>query len=182
MLDNMESITGSALAIKNTLKPEEQQELRTFLAELLGGETMVLMGSRGPEEWLAEGEGAPLRPNDVYLLPGLDGQAATTLAERVLERHVADVKKRDAYRQSEEFQRLMKLLDGYPLPIQVVLANLADQTPGQVLEALKGGRCSKGHPKFRTRPRASCFVSSIHMAISSLTTRSCSWPWRRSRA
>jgi len=74
VLDNMESITGSALAIKNTLKPEEQQELRTFLAELLGGETMVLMGSRGPEEWLAEGEDAPLRPNDVYLLPGLDGR------------------------------------------------------------------------------------------------------------
>ena len=151
VLDNMESITGSALAIKNTLKPKEQQKLRAFLAELLGGETMVLMGSRGPEEWLAEGEDAPLRPNDVYLLPGLDGQAATTLAERVLERHVADVKKRDTYRQSEEFQRLMKLLDGYPLPIQVVLANLADQTPGQVLEALKEGGAIKDDSKIKDK-------------------------------
>ena len=151
VLDNMESITGSALAIKNTLKPEEQQELRTFLAELLGGETMVLMGSRGPEEWLAEGEGAPLRPNDVYLLPGLDGQAATTLAERVLERHVADVKKRDTYRQSQEFQKLMKLLDGFPLPIQVVLANLADQTPGQVLEALKEGGTIEDDSKIKDK-------------------------------
>ena len=139
VLDNMESITGSTLAIKNTLKPEEQQELRAFLAELLGGETLVLMGSRSPEDWLAEGEGAPMRPNDVYRLPGLDCQAATTLAERVMERHVPDSKKREAYRRSEEFQRLMKLLDGYPLPIQVVLANLAYQTPGQVMEALKEG-------------------------------------------
>ncbi len=151
VLDNMESITGSALAIKNTLKPEEQQELRTFLAELLGGETMVLMGSRGPEEWLAEGEDAPLRPNDVYLLLGLDGQAATTLAERVLERHVADAKKRDTYRQSEDFQKLMKLLDGYPLPIQVVLANLADQTPGQVLEALKEGGAIEDDTKIKDK-------------------------------
>ena len=138
VLDNMESITGSSLAIKNTLDPGEQQELRAFLAELLGGETMVLMGSRGPEEWLSE-EGGPLRPNDIYLLPGLDGQAATTLAERVLERNLADEKKRDEYRQSEGFLRLMKLLDGDPLPIQVVLANLASQTPGQILEALKEG-------------------------------------------
>jgi len=151
VLDNMESITGSALAIKNTLKPDEQQELRTLLAELLGGETMVLMGSRGPEEWLAEGEDAPLRPNDVYLLPGLDGQAATSLAERVLERHVADVKKRDTYRQSEEFQRLMKLLDGFPLPIQVVLSNLADQTPGQVLEALKEGGAIEDDSKIKDK-------------------------------
>jgi len=139
VLDNMESITGSSLAIKNTLKPEEQQELRAFLAELLDCETLVLMGSRGSEDWLAEGEEAPMRQNDVYRLPGLDGQAATTLAERVMERLVLDGKKRDAYLRSEELQRLMKLLDGYPLPIQVVLANLANQTPRQVLEALKEG-------------------------------------------
>jgi len=151
VLDNMESITGSSLAIKNTLKPEELQELRTFLAELLGGETMVLMSSRGSEEWLADGEGAPLRPSDVYHLPGLDDQAATTLAERVLERHVNDVKKRETYRQSEEFQKLLKLLDGYPLPIQVVLANLADQTPGQVLGALKEGGAIKDDSKIQDK-------------------------------
>ncbi len=139
VLDNMESITGASLSIKNTLKPDEQQELRSFLAELLGGESMVLMGSRGPEEWLAKGEGAPLRQGDVYQLPGLDKQAASTLAERVMERHVVDMGKRDAYRRSDDFQRLMKLLDGYPLPIQVVLANLSNQTPEQILEALKKG-------------------------------------------
>ncbi|NLH21190.1 MAG: tetratricopeptide repeat protein [Methanothrix sp.] len=139
VLDNMESITGASLAIKNTLKPEEQQELRSFLAGLLGGESMVLMGSRGPEEWLAKGEGAPLRQGDVYQLPGLDKQAASTLAERVMERNVADPGKRDIYRRSDDFQKLMKLLDGYPLPIQVVLANLSGQTPEQILEALKKG-------------------------------------------
>ena len=181
VLDNMESITGSSLAIKNTLNPGEQQDLRAFLAELLGGESMVLMGSRGPEEWLAEGEGAPMRPSDVYQLPGLDKQAASTLAERVLERHVADPGKRDELRQSEEFRRLIKLLDGYPLPIQVVLANLSDQTPGEVLEALKEGGIVDD-TLARTRPRASCSVSNIRMAISSLKTRRCSWSWHHSPA
>ena len=139
VLDNMESITGTSLSIKNTLDPEQQDDLRALLAEMLGGESLVLLGSRGPEEWLAQGPNAPLRSNDVYHLPGLDDQAASTLAERVLERHVADDKKREGYRKSEEFQWLMKLLDGYPLPIQVVLANLASQSPDQVLEALKEG-------------------------------------------
>ena len=66
VLDNMESITGSILAIKNTLNHGEQQELRAFLAELLGGESMVLMGSRGPEEWLAESEEAQKQAEEYY--------------------------------------------------------------------------------------------------------------------
>jgi len=66
VLDNMESITGSILAIKNTLNHGVQQELRAFLAELLGGESMVLMGSRGPEEWLAESEEAQKQAEEYY--------------------------------------------------------------------------------------------------------------------
>jgi len=139
VMDNMESITGSSMAIRNTLSNEEQQELKEFLAELLGGDTMVLLGSRSNEEWLAEGYGAPLRKRDVYNLPGLDEQAACDLAERVLERNVEDPMKRESYRRSTEFQKLMDILDGYPLPIQVVLANLAHQEPAGVLKALITG-------------------------------------------
>lgn len=139
VLDNMESITGSSMAIRNTLSNEEQQELKTFLAELLGGDTMVLLGSRSNEKWLAEGSGAPLRKEDTYNLPGLDEQASCDLAERVLERNVADPMKRESYRRSDEFQRLLNILNGYPLPIQVVLANLSHQEPAGVLKALIEG-------------------------------------------
>ncbi len=139
VLDNMESITGTNLAIKNTLKPEEQQALRSFLSDLLGGETIVLLSSRGSEEWLAEGSNAPLRKNDIYSLPGLDTEAASTLAERVLERHIGDSEKRSKYRQSDDFKELLKILDGYPLPIQVVMANLSSQEPSEILKAFKEG-------------------------------------------
>jgi tetratricopeptide (TPR) repeat protein len=130
ILDNLESITGSHLAIQNTLPDDEQQCLHDFLTELAGGRSLVLLGSRGGEDWLASGT----FEDSVYDLPGLDPEAASTLADRILERHHAA-----QYRQDEDFQRLLDLLDGYPLPMEVVLANLARQTPAQVLEALQSG-------------------------------------------
>src|SRR4030095_11147354 len=86
ILDNLESITGTSLAIPNTHPEAEQANLRGLLTDLLNGQTLVLLGSRGGERWLTEGSNAPLRPTDVYELPGLDDEAASTLAERILER------------------------------------------------------------------------------------------------
>jgi len=140
VLDNLESITDANLAIQNTLPPEEQTALRGFLSDLVDGKTLVLLGSRGGEEWLMEGgqsSASHLRKDDVYELPGLDPEAASTLADRILERHNATKYSGDA-----DFQRLLKLLDGYPLPLEVVLANLARQTPAEVLEALQAGDVS----------------------------------------
>ena len=135
ILDNLESITGAALAIRNTLPPEERHALRSFLTDLVGGKTFVLLGSRGGEEWLVGATGrSPLRQEHIYDLPGLDPEAASTLADRVLLRHHAT-----KYRGDADFVRLLKLLDGYPLPIEVVLANLARQTPPEVLAALEQG-------------------------------------------
>jgi tetratricopeptide (TPR) repeat protein len=130
ILDNLESITGSHLAIQNTLPEEERQRLQGFLCELAGGRTLVLLGSRGGEGWLAPGTFA----QNVYDLPGLDPEAASTLADRILERHQAT-----QYRQDEDLLRLLNLLDGYPLPIEVVLASLARQSPAEVLAALHAG-------------------------------------------
>ena len=130
ILDNLESITGSNLAIQNTLPADEREHLRGFLADLTDGRTLVLLGSRGGEEWLAK----ETFEGNVYELPGLDPEAASTLANRVLERHGAT-----KYREDADFQKLLKLLDGYPLPLEVVLANLARQMPAQVLEALQTG-------------------------------------------
>ncbi len=130
ILDNLESITGSHLAIPNTLPPEEQNALTDFLAVLAGGKTRVLLGSRGDETWLAK----DTFHDNVYGLSGLDPEAASDLGERVLERHGAT-----QYRENEDLQKLLTLLDGYPMPIEVVLGNLARQTPRQVLEGLQAG-------------------------------------------
>ena len=59
ILDNLESITGASLAIPNTLPEAEQASLRGLLADLLDGQTLVLLGSRGGERWLTEGSNAP---------------------------------------------------------------------------------------------------------------------------
>jgi len=55
ILDNMESITGERLAVQNTLPPAEQTTLRAFLADLIGGQTLILLGSRSDERWLVRG-------------------------------------------------------------------------------------------------------------------------------
>ncbi|MBK7180859.1 MAG: CHAT domain-containing protein [Chloroflexi bacterium] len=139
VLDNLESITGAALAIQHTLDAAEQGRLREFVARLAGGQTLVLLGSRGPEEWLVG-----RFSKSPYELPGLDPEAASALAQRILNRLgrgglPADPQHGDAFRQ------LLKLLDGYPLALEIVLANLAarpgqpQQTPAALLAAFSGG-------------------------------------------
>ncbi|MDM8564322.1 tetratricopeptide repeat protein [Candidatus Halobeggiatoa sp. HSG11] len=134
ILDNLESITGSHLAILHTLPEDEQQELQSFLNGLVGGESLVLLGSRGDEKWLATGTFA----NNVYGLAGLDDEAASQLVDLILAAHgVSDYREAEEHR--EYLQRLLKLLAGYPLALQVVLGNLVRQTPKKVLEALEAG-------------------------------------------
>src|SRR5262249_36274469 len=83
ILDNLESITGSAMTIRHTLSKKEQGYLHDFLSQLVGGQTLVLLGSRSAEDWLARGTFDDNR----YDLPGLDPEAASQLTQRILERH-----------------------------------------------------------------------------------------------
>jgi tetratricopeptide (TPR) repeat protein len=130
VLDNLESITGEKLAIQHTLSRSEQEKLHQFLIEVTGGRTLVLLGSRGGEAWLAK----ETCEENVYELAGLDPEAASFLADRVLERNGAS-----RYRQDGDLLKLLKVLDGFPLALEVILANLARQTPTQVLDALQLG-------------------------------------------
>jgi tetratricopeptide (TPR) repeat protein len=130
ILDNLESITGTALAILNTLPADEQAKLHRLLASIAGGKTFVLLGSRSGEAWLAP----QTFVDNLYDLPGLDPEAASALADLILQRHGAT-----KYREDVDFQKLLKLLDGYPLALEVVLTNLAYQTPADVLTALQAG-------------------------------------------
>jgi tetratricopeptide (TPR) repeat protein len=130
ILDNLESVTGSPLAIQNTLTEDEQAKVKGFLAVLRGGRSLVLLGSRGLEEWLA----LQTFGQNVHELPGLDPEAASDLAESILERHEAT-----KWRTDQGFRDLLKLLDGYPLPLEVILPNLRERSPTEVLDALQKG-------------------------------------------
>jgi hypothetical protein len=127
ILDNLESVTGEPLAIPNTLEPGEREKIRDFLSRLLGGKTRVVLGSRGAEEWLKD----TTFKNNIYPLRGLDEQARTELAKRILGNRGEELQGQP------DFIRLMRVLAGYPLAMEVVLPNLKLQSPGQVLEALR---------------------------------------------
>jgi tetratricopeptide (TPR) repeat protein len=132
ILDNLESVTGQQLAIQNTLPETERHQIRDFIGRLVGGQTLVVLGSRSREEWLQQ----QTFKFNLYELQGLDQEARTELAEKILEinspRH-----KIEKIRQDGDFQKLMKLLAGYPLAMEVVLANLQKQTPQEILQGLQ---------------------------------------------
>ena len=134
ILDNTESVTAAPAAIPHALPLAERHTLKTFLARLRGGRTLVLLGSREPERWLTDGSTGP----GIYPLPGLDPQAASLLVERILARHGAGHYLTDTVERGA-LQELVSLLGGYPLPLTVVLPVLAHVRPSVVLAELKEG-------------------------------------------
>ena len=139
ILDNLESVTGKPLAIQNTLDEIEREEIKKFLASLVGGKTKVVLGSRIGEEWLQESTFI----DNIYRLRGLDAQARTDLAENILQR-VDSSQSLDEIKTDEHFQRLMKLLTGHPLAMKVVLPNLKNKSPKEILEQLEKAEINPG--------------------------------------
>ncbi len=134
ILDNFESVTAAPAAIPHAIDPAERDQLRTLLQRLRGGKTLVLIGSRQAEEWLAPGTFAGNR----YPLPGLDPQAASDLSDRILRRHRAQ-HWLDDRAERQALEDLTGLLGGYPLPMTVVLPALAAAPPSRVLADLQAG-------------------------------------------
>ncbi len=132
-------MTGQPLAIQNTLDESAREEIRKFLASLVDGKTKVVLGSRIGEEWLRE----TTFGDNSYQLKGLDDQACTDLAENILQK-VDSSQSLDEIKSDRHFERLMKLLAGYPLAMEVVLANLKQQSPEEILEQLEKAEIDPG--------------------------------------
>lgn len=131
ILDNLESVTGQPLAIQNTLPENEREAIAEFLKNLVWGKTKVILGSRSEETWLQR---RTFKEN-IYHLQGLDQESRTELAERILERQAKS--RKNAIKKDDYFKRLMKLLAGYPLAMEVVLANLKRQSPEEIWQGLQ---------------------------------------------
>ena len=107
ILDNLESITGARAGHPaHAARGRAGSACTASSSPWPAASTLVLLGSRGGEEWLAAGTFG----DNVYALPGLDPEAASELADLILERH-----KVTQYRSDPDFAQLLKLLDGYPL-------------------------------------------------------------------
>ena len=139
ILDNLESVMGQPLAIQNTLDESAREKIRGFLVALVGGKTKVVLGSRIGEDWLQESTFG----DNSYQLQGLDSQARTDLAENIL-RKIDSSKSSDEIKRDRNFARLMKLLDGYPLAMKVVLINLKQKSPEEILEELEKAEIDPG--------------------------------------
>jgi tetratricopeptide (TPR) repeat protein len=140
IFDHLEAITGTNLNIQSKLPPNELDALHNFLKQLARGQDhiLVLLGSRDSVDQLAK----DTFNNNVYDLGGLDFEAAMTLAHCILERNNIVGYQQDEGEEGKEHESLrdlLKLLDGFPLAIEVVLVNLGQQTPSQVLSVLHVG-------------------------------------------
>ena len=132
VLDNLESVTAEKLSVPNALPEAERSAIATFLRGLVGGKTMVVLGSRGAEMWLE-----PAYGENLLVLRGLDPESRSALAEKILARQVRDGQRIEAIRQDGAFEKLMALLAGYPLAMEVILANLKGQSPEEILRGLE---------------------------------------------
>jgi tetratricopeptide (TPR) repeat protein len=128
MLDNMESITGAEQAVGQRLDKDEQKRLALVIKRLMQSSIKILLGSRAPEEWL----GKETFKDRVYPLEGLDQASRYTLARAILE------KEGIAVTDWPGFQRLMEVLAGYPLAMEIILPNLARQEPQEMVKLLTG--------------------------------------------
>jgi tetratricopeptide (TPR) repeat protein len=126
VLDNVESFTGSEQAVGSKLEKEEQEKLIKAVKCLLPSSIKILLGSRADETWLGE----HTFKDSLYVLEGLDRESRFLLAGQILKDTPIDDR--------VEFNRLMEILAGYPLAMEIILPNLKDRGAKELREALSG--------------------------------------------
>ena len=128
ILDNLESITGTEKAVGSTLPLAHQQDLVMMIRRLQKSSMKILLGSRAEEAWL----GKETFKGNIYWLEGLDRSSRFALAREILKKNRVEVG------DWEEFGRLLEILAGYPLAMEIILPNLTYRTPKELREMLTG--------------------------------------------
>jgi tetratricopeptide (TPR) repeat protein len=128
ILDNLESITGTEKAVGSTLPLADRQDLVMIIRRLLKSSMKILLGSRADEAWL----GKETFNDSIYWLEGLDRSSRFALAREILKKNRIEVGN------WEEFGRLLEILAGYPLAMEIILPNLAHRTAKELREILTG--------------------------------------------
>ncbi len=128
VLDNLESVTGAERAVGSRLAPADQQDLVMMLRRLLKSSIKILLGSRADEAWL----GKDTFKGNIYRLEGLDKSSRFALAREILKKNQIEAG------DWQEFGRLLEILAGYPLVMEIILPNLALRTAKEMREMLTG--------------------------------------------
>lgn len=125
--DGIDSILGDGDTKRTDLAAQDsRKEISTLFRSLRGGLGKVLVASRGSESWL--GTDFVTRVS----VSALDNKESRLLAARVaaqlgLGRHLAE----------PDFAELIDLLQGHPLTIRIAIPLLQQQTPRQLIRALR---------------------------------------------
>ena len=123
--DNFEVVAGIA-EFAATLSDADRGHLRTFLQRLRGGATKVIITSRSEEEWLGTEQRRKVE------LGGLDSEEQWAYANAILGDLGVTIDRED-----KDLVELMKLLDGHPLAMRVVLPRLEKQRAAELCAALR---------------------------------------------
>jgi tetratricopeptide (TPR) repeat protein len=132
--DNFESAGGIAgTAVSANLPQEDRSLLASFLDELRGGETKVLITSRSTEDWLG--------PQKRFLLPlgGLDREERWEYCGAVLHDLGLTIDRHD-----KNLVELMNQLGGHPLAMRAMLPLLERMSAAQVVAALRTNMAGLG--------------------------------------
>ena len=144
--DNFEPVAGFPQGTPSVWTPEEQAEIRSFLRDLRGKQTKVLLTSRRDEAWLGT----------IYRRVAVGGlllAEAQELAVRILQR--AGLKPQDI-KALPQYNDLLAYLHGNPLLIlpvmpagpmppgacKVILPELRRMAPDALLQALQAGEAT----------------------------------------
>lgn len=126
--DNLEPVAGYPEGEPPLATDEERAKLSQFLKALRGGKSRVILTTRKPgENWL----GVAYK---LIELGGLSDRDVVELATEIL-RTVG--RKPEEFKDDPEYSRLLKLLSGHPRSMEVVLPQLRNKTPSEIIEALQ---------------------------------------------
>jgi tetratricopeptide (TPR) repeat protein len=132
--DNFEVVAGIK-EFTATLSDTDRGHLRTFLQRLRGGATKVIITSRSDEDWLGTEQRRKVA------LDGLDGEERWAYADAILRDLGITIDRED-----KDLVELMKLLDGHPLAMRVVLPRLENKrrSAGELCMALRSNLAALG--------------------------------------
>lgn len=126
--DNFEPVAGYPPGEVPLATDEERARLARFLKVLRGGRSRVILTTRKPDEnWLGIAY-------NLIEVRGLTTHDAAQMAKAILK---TVGRRPEDFRADPDYARLIRLLTGHPRSLEVVLPQLRNRTPAEIIEALQ---------------------------------------------
>ncbi|MDQ1254276.1 MAG: hypothetical protein QG646_3507, partial [Euryarchaeota archaeon] len=126
--DNFESVSGYPQGSEPVATVDELTTISGFLKSLRGGKSRVIITTRNEnEDWIG------IAPNFIRVF-GLNNRDRGELAKVILK---TIGRKSEDFRQDRNYEELLKLLNGHPRSLEVVLPQLRKKAPIEIIKTLQ---------------------------------------------